>query len=252
MAARFGAAEGLLVLLIGYAALRIGEGLDLRVDDFVWRDSRYRLRIMFQHSPTVRRHEHGRAPGRQATKEQRDPVPVLVPPPDLLNDDIRAFLAGVVGRAGDGPVFRGPRGGRLTADTFRDTHWHKVINELYADGHRLHGITPHAGRHFGMTRWLRSGIDPARCARWGRWKSIKVMLDVYAGVLPSDETHAFDRIDRDTYGAGPDDGPVAAHLDDGVDLPEDAGAGAEAAEGTATMAEPAVVDPDEYRRNRSA
>lgn len=53
-------------------------------------------------------------------------------------------------------------------------------------GHRLHGIDPHSLRHAGMSLWLRANLPLKMIQKMGGWKSLKVMLDVYAAVLPDD------------------------------------------------------------------
>lgn len=57
-----------------------------------------------------------------------------------------------------------------------------------AAGHRLAGsIIAHSLRRAGMSMWLREGVDPKLIQAWGGWHSLKVTLDTYAALLPSDE-----------------------------------------------------------------
>ena len=232
VATRFGehgwADEGTGVLVGAYAALRIGELRGLDCGDFRRGTHRYEVRVVKQPANGTRRHRDDDATT-QPTKGRRRSggSDVWVPLPACLTGRLDELLARRSPAGADAPVFVGPRGGRLSADTFRDSHWDTVIDELFSSDHRLAGIGPHVLRSFGMTNWLRSGIDYPRCAQWGRWASLKVMLDTYARILPSDEDTALDRLDRGAYGGAT---PLSAREGDAA----------------------AVTDLDGYRRRRSA
>ncbi len=200
--------EGTMVLVAGYAALRGGESYGLDVRHLVWKDGRWWVRVSGQVTKVTKRHERV-SQGRQPTKESRGSVKgVLVPLPAFLSERVGELRARRATDGQDAPLFVGVRGRRITADSFRDAHWAEVVGELFRQGHRLEGISPHVLRKFGMTQWLRTGVDHRRCQRWGRWASLSVMLDVYAAILPSDEVAALAKIDAGSYGGGQSVGEI--------------------------------------------
>jgi len=187
--------EGLCVQIGAHAMLRISEAVDLRRGDLRNDGERYWVRVRAQ-SPSRNGQyawsEARAARGKPKVRVRRDGIEV--PLPTRLNARIDAQLERV-GAAPDCRVFRGPRQPYLTAETFR-SHFETAIASLFPATHRLNGITPHALRHAGVTWLLQAGCSNKRVAKWGRFKRTSVMLDVYEGVLPSDEAHALQLIDR--------------------------------------------------------
>lgn len=51
-------------------------------------------------------------------------------------------------------------------------------------------------RHAAVTAWLRAGVEPKVVQEWSGHMSLKVMLDVYTGVLKGDH-----KVGRDRYEA---------------------------------------------------
>ena len=79
-------------------------------------------------------------------------------------------------------LFHNRFGNPLNAGTFRYA-WDRAKEEFPED-HQLRRATPHSMRHIGMTMWLRQGLDLKLIQSWGGWNSLKVMLDTYAELLP--------------------------------------------------------------------
>lgn len=79
-------------------------------------------------------------------------------------------------------LFHNRFGNALNAGTFRYA-WDRAKEEFPRD-HQLRRATPHSMRHIGMTMWLRQGLDLKLIQSWGGWNSLKVMLDTYAELLP--------------------------------------------------------------------
>lgn len=89
-----------------------------------------------------------------------------------------------------------PAARRSTRRRSERSGWTPLIAELFPEGHRLAGITPHALRHIGITNWLRRGLSLPLIQKWGGGSSLKVMLDVYAAVLPDDEDRAIELLEE--------------------------------------------------------
>lgn len=200
MAAHHGQAEGDLVIVAAYTAARIGEALAFRPSTFRRKNGQWWADVIDQRTRATSRFAWDVREELVPTKSDRSggreyrtvPIPVQY---DAVVD--RLLRGRELDR--EAPLARGPRGAVLNADTFRDSHWAGTIEALFPYGHRLHGITPHALRHFGMTFWLRTGIDFKRCQIWGGWRSLKVMLDTYAGIFPSDEPEALRLLNAGNY-----------------------------------------------------
>lgn len=181
-----------IVIVMAFCALRIGEVVALCRSDVTFtdrggawitvteQDGRQSARHSADRETTRRK---GSAPkGRRQGPGARRRI--FLPP--RWAQHLKAHMDTAVGPRDDDRLFRGARGGWLDPDYFRRCYWTPVIGELFS-GHRLEGITPHALRHAGMTLWLRSRIALPMIQKMGGWKSLKVMLDTYAAVLPDDE-----------------------------------------------------------------
>ncbi len=93
-------------------------------------------------------------------------------------------------------VFTGNRGGRLSADTHLRGVWHPAVALAFPGGHHLSDLRRHDLRHSAVTAWLRSGVPPKQCQQMGGWKSLKAMLDIYAGLYGDDDKRAAEAIER--------------------------------------------------------
>ena len=217
MAERFGAAHGgnwdLLILLGSYCALRIGEALALQTNSFYRRpDGRLVVEITAQEKRVVgSSNDDGKTRVRTGTKARKNhtPPPRRIPIPAQLEAQLVERFGGELG-TGDRPLFVGPRGAVGNYDSVREW-WTLLIDEMFPEGHRLAGITPHSMRHAGMTWWFGARYDEALIQKWGGWQSLKVMLDTYRGVLDDPDAvdlSAMDKFEATSLGEQPQsDGP---------------------------------------------
>jgi integrase len=88
-------------------------------------------------------------------------------------------------RLPDQLLFLNSYGRPMSTTSFREA-WTRVIKTEPA-GPRFSGITPHVMRRAGMSMWLRQGVDLKLIQNWGGWRSLSVMLDTYAAMLPGAE-----------------------------------------------------------------
>ena len=95
------------------------------------------------------------------------------------------ILEYVDSRMPDQLLFLNAYGRPMSTVTFREA-WNRVIKTEPA-GPRFAGITPHVMRRAGMSMWLRQGVDLKLIQSWGGWRSLTVMLDTYAALLPGAE-----------------------------------------------------------------
>lgn len=187
---RFGSTTAMVVLLAFYLAARIGEIAGLRRGDIKFLPTGGAM-------VTIRRQE-GRVTARYSddgkTRSEKPPKGRTSGPgarrrvyiPARAAAALRSHLDSSVDPEPGARVLAAPRGGPFDDDSFRRDRWDLLVAQLFPDGHRLAGITPHALRHAGMTMWLRHQVPLKLCQRMGGWHSLKVMLDVYAAVLPDD------------------------------------------------------------------
>ena len=174
----------LFVLLGSYCALRSGELFALRTSSFFRRDDgRLMLDVSAQeHRVVAATSDTGATKSRTTPKSVKghEPRSRRVPVPKELASTLALRFPNL--GQGSQYLFVGPRGATANYDTVR-TWWHEAVAAQFPDGHRLAGITPHAMRHAGMSWWFAANFDEAVIQQWGGWSSLKVMLDVYRGVL---------------------------------------------------------------------
>jgi integrase len=194
---RWGVGIAALIVVLFFGALRIGEAAGLRRKHvtFLANDCA-ELSVRTQHDRVTSRYNDGETSLDDSTKGRTSGPgarrTVAIPP------RAASVLRRHMNQAPDaGPnqyLFTQPRGGPLDADSFRRYRWNPLVEQVFGEGHRLEGITPHACRHGGMTFWLRRRVPLKRIQQMGGWHSLKVMLDVYAGVTPDDYEDTFTAI----------------------------------------------------------
>jgi integrase len=187
-----------LPLVLGFGALRIGEACGLERRDVcraanggAWvtvrtNFARTSKRYSDTGSTSTLRAPKGRTSGPGARRKTYLPPEVA----DVLFDHLKQYVASDP----TSPVFNGKRGGRLCSDTHREHVWKPACGSLFPAGHRLVGLRRHDLRHAAMTMWLQMRLNLAQCQKWGGWKSLKVMLDTYAHVMPNSEEDAADQV----------------------------------------------------------
>lgn len=182
-----GAKWATFVRLATWCALRISEALDLRATSFIEQRGRLYLRAATQQRRvTGLDSDDGATLVRSGTKSTKDHLARVreVPLPTWLEREVRELLGEKLG-VDAALLFTGPRGAAAPAKAVQ-RWWREAVNEvLVTVAPNLAGITPHAMRHAGMTYWFAQGVDHERIQLWGAWASLKVMLDIYRGVLDS-------------------------------------------------------------------
>lgn len=202
---RYGLAVSALIVALFFAALRIGEaaGLQRRDIEFTSSDQAWITvrsqsdRVTARYSADGSTTHEGPPKGRTSGPQARRRIPI----PRQAASVLRRHLDSNVGSDASARLFTQPRGGVLNSDAFRRDRWHPLVEQVFEPDHPLAAITPHDLRHGGMTRWLRRGVPFKKIQRFGGWASLKVMLDVYAGVLPDDDDVAMRVIEDHDGGA---------------------------------------------------
>ena len=92
--------------------------------------------------------------------------------------------------------------GRTSGHVFQNrdgSPWRNNLNERFkacvkAAGIEPHGVSLHSTRYSFATHLLRAGVPVQVVMRLGRWKSVDVLLGIYADTFPSDERDAVERL----------------------------------------------------------
>lgn len=130
----------------------------------------------------------------RALKHRADGHTRLVPIPPALVRILRAHMAEPYGRAVDGRLFSGVRGGELPSITYRRV-WAKA---------RRAALTPEEAasplarrvydlRHACVSTWLNAGVPPTQVAEWAG-HSVEVLLRIYAKCIVGQDEVAKRRI----------------------------------------------------------
>lgn len=202
LAKKMGEAHGeqweLYVLLSAYCALRAGEALAIRYNDFYYRpDGRLCLRVASQLQKVVKAaSDTGSTKVRKGTKSPRGYTkpPRYIPLPGRLASLINQGAGERLTSSSD-LLFTGPRGAVGNYDTVRGW-WVKVVSDGFSETHHLAGLGLHGLRHAGMSWWFAAGYDHAIIQQWGGWSSLKVMLDTYRGVIDDPRTISLAGLDK--------------------------------------------------------
>lgn len=108
-----------------------------------------------------------------------------------LSDGLTAMLRDLQEQTGakTGHVF-------LTRD---GTPWHNNLDRRFHScvrqaGIEPHGVTIHSLRYSFATHLLRQGVPIQTVQRLGRWKTVDVLLNIYAQTFPADERDAVERL----------------------------------------------------------
>lgn len=191
-----GARHCTLPLVLGDGALRMGEAVALRRRDIGFTE---RGGAWVSVRTTVSRVPSQYADGQTTTERPTKGRTQAVTRRTYLSTEtaavLRTHLAQFVGASPEALVFSGKRGGRLCADTHLRAVWWPAVRMAFPPGHRLSNLRRHDLRHAAVTGWLRAGVAPKQCQRMGGWKSLKVMLDTYAGLYGDDAERAAEAIE---------------------------------------------------------
>ena len=198
--------DAVLVLVMGYAGLRGGEAVGLTRDDLS-SDERGRLWIRVRRSARSEAKQWraasddpawGPAKHRDEGDARYAPIPA-VPVARRVGAFADTRPAGAL-------LFTHAKGKRLDRDVWRRRVWAPVRDELFGDDDRLAQLTPHDLRHAAATMWLQAGVSLPLARRWGGWASTSVLLDVSAGVMPSEDADALDRVEQSLFSASTEAG----------------------------------------------
>ncbi|MGV0635777.1 tyrosine-type recombinase/integrase [Mycolicibacillus trivialis] len=173
-------ALALMVRLLAYSGVRIGECVALRVGDVDVR----RRRITVARSVTAVTGA-GRIEGPTKTHQARS-VPILTA---ALTDELGRWIDG----RGPGEfLFPGPDGGAMTVGWFR-VRFDKAVAEL-----GFEGVTPHTLRHTAGSLALQSGASVVTVQKLLGHRNATTTMNVYAHVLPDDFDNLAAAMDRAT------------------------------------------------------
>jgi integrase len=180
-----------------YAALRPAEALDLREENIVSLPSDGWGEFLLSNSSprsgkawtNTGRSRERRGLKHRATEETR-PVPIH---PDL-GELLRAHLD-TFGRAPDGRLFVGPRGGTIGDSTYTAI-WHRArrIALTPAEARSPLAGVPYDLRHAAVSTWLNAGVPATQVAEWAG-HSVAVLLRVYAKCIAGQDVAARRRIE---------------------------------------------------------
>ncbi|MER6950814.1 tyrosine-type recombinase/integrase [Nonomuraea sp. NPDC000554] len=118
------------------------------------------------------------------------PVPI---PPALVRI-LREHLAAPYGRAADGRLFSGVRGGELPSITYRRV-WAKARQDALTPEEAASPLARRVYdlRHACVSTWLNAGVAPTQVAEWAG-HSVEVLLRIYAKCIVGQDEAAKRRI----------------------------------------------------------
>ena len=183
-----------LVVVMGFAALRVGEAVALQVGDIEIHDREGTPLVWISVCDSI-----GRVAKRYADGEA---MPVRAPKGHKRGENRRvARKAPLTGRAAErfldyfdtvetrqasDLLFLGPRGRGIDSGCFRANGFDEAVASVFPPPHRLANMTPHDLRKAAASNWFRSLVDPRLAQEWGGWKSLETMNRIYNKIRPGD------------------------------------------------------------------
>ncbi len=184
--------------LMYYGALRPSEALDFRVENIAaLPKSGWGELLLGNSAPRTGRAwtDSGKSRERRGLKHRalKDTRPVPAHPElvEILRGHLDHF-----GKASDGRLFIGPRGGTIGDSTYLGV-WHKA-RELAltpAEARTPLAKKPYDLRHAAVSTWLNAGVPATQVAEWAG-HSVAVLLRVYAKCIVGQEDAARRRIEQ--------------------------------------------------------
>lgn len=133
--------------------------------------------------------EHGPLKGRGSDDERRVPIPTA------LVSVLRAHLEDHRrGASLDSPAFVSVGGSPIDPSRFKRDVWCKAVSSLWPTG-PLSSLRRHDLRHAACSMWLQAGVALKLACQWSGHATLSVFLDVYQGVMPSDEETGVARVE---------------------------------------------------------
>lgn len=134
--------------------------------------------------------DHGPLKGRGSDEERRVPVPTALVPV------LRAHIAQYRDSATlDSPVFISVGGSPIDPSRFKRDVWVKAVPTLWTSG-PLARLRRHDLRHAACSMWLQAGVALKLACQWSGHATLSVFLDVYQGLMPSDEEVGLARLEE--------------------------------------------------------
>ncbi|MEV5408579.1 tyrosine-type recombinase/integrase [Thermopolyspora sp. NPDC052614] len=130
----------------------------------------------------------------RSLKHRADGHTRLVPMPPALVRILRAHLAAPYGKAADGRLFSGVRGGELPSITYRRV-WAKARKQALTEQEVASPLAKRVYdlRHACVSTWLNAGVAPTQVAEWAG-HSVQVLLRTYAKCISGQDEIAKRRI----------------------------------------------------------
>lgn len=179
-----------LVLLLGYAGLRIGEALALEPRD---------ISSQYVHvNKTMTRDASNRATVGTPKSAAGDR---FVPIPSWLYEALKEHMTTYPSVH----VFTGREGGRMHMQNFSQRTFKDAVERLAVDrvikGEQIParfpsiaGMTPHDLRHTCITYWIQAGIPLPQVVKWAGHSDAAFTLNRYAHYFPKDDTKYMDML----------------------------------------------------------
>lgn len=165
-----------LVLVGGYAGLRIGELVALHREDV---DLAKRQVRVTRTASWVKGHLHLNEP-KTAAGRRSVGLPAFV---------AEALAEHLEGHAGETIVFPAPGGGYLQPTLFRARQFVPAVKEAKLEPLRIHDL-----RHTAVSLWIASGADAKRVAARAGHSSVAFTLDRYGHLFPDTEDDLMGRL----------------------------------------------------------
>lgn len=145
-----------------------------------------------QPSPGKRWTDDGELTEKRSLKHRVDgesrPVPIHPELGKLLRQHMERYPTA------NGPIFRGPRGGRLGDSSYLPV-FHRARGKAFTKIEAASPLArvPYDLRHAAVSTWLDAGVAPKQVALWAG-HSVEVLMRVYAKILSGKEGEAMRRI----------------------------------------------------------
>jgi integrase len=183
--------DRLLVYVLAYCGLRLGEATGLQVADVD--TGRRRVRVERSVTDVDGHLVHGTPKNHQARE---------VPVPAFL---VALVVEAIAGRPADAPLFPAPGGGLLRGNNFRRRSFDRAAASV-----GLPGLTPHELRHTAASLAVSAGANVKAVQLMLGHASAAMTLDVYAGLFGDDLDTVADRLDVTGRAAAADQVDAAA------------------------------------------
>lgn len=179
-----------LIILLGYAGLRIGEALALQPQDIAGQ-------YVHVSKTLTRDSDNKQTVGRPKSAAGDRFVPI----PSWVHDVLREHME----RYPSVHLFTGKHGGRLHMQNFSQRTFKDAVERLATDRvvsgeflparfPEIAGMTPHDLRHTCITYWVQAGIPLPQIVKWAGHSDAAFTLNRYAHYFPKDDSKYMDML----------------------------------------------------------